>query len=76
MQVIETSGKPIRAWVDGVEFDENARKREHGRYPVRSLARRGHARRARGHRRNRGQRHPDHRRKSCRRRSASISAAA
>src|SRR5579884_313295 len=26
MQVIETSGKPIKAWVDGVEFDENARK--------------------------------------------------
>lgn len=26
MQVIETAGKPIKAWVDGVEFDENARK--------------------------------------------------
>lgn len=26
MQVIETTGKPIKAWVDGVEFDENARK--------------------------------------------------
>jgi tRNA-splicing ligase RtcB len=26
MQLIETAGKPIKAWVDGVEFDENARK--------------------------------------------------
>jgi tRNA-splicing ligase RtcB len=26
MQVIETASKPIKAWVDGVEFDENARK--------------------------------------------------
>lgn len=26
MQIIETAAKPIKAWVDGVEFDENARK--------------------------------------------------
>lgn len=26
MQIIETDAKPIKAWVDGVEFDENARK--------------------------------------------------
>lgn len=26
MQIIETATKPIKAWVDGVEFDENARK--------------------------------------------------
>jgi tRNA-splicing ligase RtcB len=26
VQIIETAAKPIKAWVDGVEFDENARK--------------------------------------------------
>lgn len=26
MQIIETAAKPVKAWVDGVEFDENARK--------------------------------------------------
>jgi tRNA-splicing ligase RtcB len=26
VEVIETTGHPVKAWVDGVEFDENARK--------------------------------------------------
>ncbi len=26
MQTFETTNKPVKAWVDGVEFDENARR--------------------------------------------------